>query len=569
MLRKVGKAARAFMKRLSWLCICLLAAMLFIVPGCRLLSHPNANGAGIGSADSVRNASLFENVAQQSGLNYRWSIAGKRPLNILQTIGNGCAFLDYDNDGNLDILLVGPKLALYRGDGKGHFTDVTQAMGLSALHGQFLGCAVGDYDNDGWPDLYISAYRGGVLLHNENGKGYKDVTKQAGIAPQPWGTSCTFGDIDGDGKLDLYICNYAVFGPDTLPQLCNFHGTMSSCGPHYYVPEKGVLYHNEGGGKFRNATQNWGAQNVHGRALGAAFIDFDDSGRQSLAIANDENPGDLLQNNGHSFKNVGVESGTAYDSATNVHGGMGLDWGDFNNDGKFDLAVATFFGEDKCVYRNEGGGIFTETCRALGMSQPLMPYVSFGIKFIDFDNDGFLDLIFANGHVQDNIDLLEKTTYREPLALLHNKGGKSFADVSSQLGVGTPIVGRGLAVGDFDNDGKMDILVVDSEGAPLLLHNQSAGTGHWLGVKLIGTRSNRDGYGAILTVAAGGRQWKQRCATDGSYLSASDPRVHFGLDEVKALDMLTIQWPSGHKDVLRGVALDKYITVREGAAPLD
>ena len=545
------------------------SGMLALVCGCGHLSQPHTGAMDAPAAKTQTGGSIFENVASQAGLRYQWTPSGKRPLNILQTIGNGCAFLDYDNDGNLDILLVGPHPALFRGDGKGHFEDVTQAMGLDKLNGHFLGCAVGDYDNDGYADIYLSAYRGGVLLHNEGGKGYKDVTQAAGLTAQPWGTSCAFGDIDGDGRLDLYICNYAVFGPDTLPQLCNFHGTLSSCGPHYYMPEKGVLYHNEGGGKFRNITPAWGAQSVHGRALGAAFADYDDSGKQSLALANDESPGDLLQNRGRKFTNVGVESGTAYDSATNVHGGMGLDWGDFNNDGKLDLAVATFYGEDKCVYRNEGGGVFTEMCRALGMSQPLMPYVAFGVKFIDYDNDGFLDLMFANGHVQDNIDALEKTTYREPLALLHNRGGTSFEDVSPAIGETSRIVGRGLAVGDFDNDGKMDVLVVDSEGAPLLLHNKNAANGqgsggHWLGVTLVGVRSNRDGYGAILTATSGAQHWTQRCGTDGSYLSASDKRVHFGLGQSATLDTLTVQWPSGHKDVIRGLVADRYITLREG-----
>jgi len=545
----------------------LLFPILFMVVGCTRSADPRTAGAA-GSAQARAMPPLFEEVASASGIHYTWSVTGQRPFNILQTIGNGCAFLDADNDGNPDILLIGPHLALFKGDGKGHFADVSHAMGLDRWEGHFLGCAVGDYDNDGYDDLYISAYRGGMLLHNESGRGFRDVTRQAGIAAQLWGTSCAFGDFDGDGKLDLYICNYADFGPTTLPQLCSFHGILSSCGPRYYTPLKGRLYRNLGQGRFQDVTAPSHADTVHGRGLGVAFVDYNGSGRQSLAIANDENPGDLLENQGHGFRNVGVDSGMAYDSASNVHGGMGLDWGDSMNRGRFDLVVATFFAEDKCLYRNEGNGIFSERCRSLGLAQPLMPYVSFGVKFLDYDNDGFLDLCFANGHVQDNIDRIEKTTYREPLALMHNEAGQRFQDVSARAGsvFATPIVGRGLATGDFDNDGRVDLLVVDSEGAPLLLHNQTAGSGHWLGVKLIGARSNRDGYGATLKVEAGGLHLLQRCGTDGSYLSASDRRVHFGLGNAARADLLTVQWPSGSKTVLRDIPADRYITVQEGAS---
>ena len=545
----------------------LLTVTLLMTVGCNHADNARVGGTTLSAAAGTA-PPLFAEVASAAGLRYRWTVAGKRPLNILQTIGNGCAFLDYDNDGNLDILLIGPQLALYKGDGKGHFTDVTRSMGLDRCRGHFLGCAVGDYDNDGYDDLYISAYRGGILLHNEHGKGFRNVTRQSGIASQAWGTSCAFGDFDGDGKLDLYICNYADFGPETQPQLCDFHGIPSSCGPHYYTPLKGKLYHNLGQGRFQDVTGPWKADSVHGRGLGVAFADYNASGRQSLVIANDENPGDLLANQGGHFRNVGVESGTAYDSATNVHGGMGLDWGDSTNSGRFDLVVATFFAEDKCLYRNDGNGIFAERCRSMGLSQPLMPYVSFGVKFLDYDNDGFLDLCFANGHVQDNIDRIEKTTYREPLALMHNEAGKQFQDVSSLAGPAftAPLVGRGLAVGDFDNDGKLDLLVVDSEGSPLLLHNRVAGSGHWLGVKLVGVRSNRDGYGAILKAEANGLHLTQRCGTDGSYLSASDRRVHFGLGGAKRVDILTVQWPSGIKDVFHDVPADQYLTIREGTA---
>ncbi len=527
-------------------------------------------------AGATRDGVKFTEVARAAGITYRWETPGKSPRNILQTMGGGCAFLDYNNDGNLDILLIGPRLALYKGDGHGHFTDVTREAGLDRLSGSFQGCAVGDYDNDGYDDLYLSAYRGGILLHNEGGKRFQDVTTAAGIAPQPWGTSCTFVDVDGDGKLDLYICNYVVFGPDTQPQLCNFAGTMDACGPTYYKPEYGALYHNEGGGKFRDITtawigsrpkgRSWVGQGASGKALGVAAADFDGSGHQSLAVANDESPGDLLCNLGLKFQNIGIASGVAFGPDGNVHGGMGIDWGDYDNDGRLDLAVATFTHEPKSVYHNRGGHVFSDDAARLGIATQTAPYVAFGVKWLDYDNDGFLDLIFANGHTQDNASQIDRTeSYRQPTQLFHNLQGKRFEDVSAQAGPGLQqeIVGRGLAVGDYDNDGRIDVLIVDGAGAPLLLHNETVPVGHWLLLKLIGTKSNRDGIGALVTVEAGGKTLQRRCATDGSYLSASDGRVHVGIGAATSATV-RMQWPSGGTDVYRNVPIDRPVTLREG-----
>jgi hypothetical protein len=534
----------------------------------------------------------FTDVAAQAGLHYRWSIEGKRPLNILQTIGNGCAFLDYDNDGNLDILLVGPKLALYKGDGKGHFTDVTHETGLDLLKGNFLGCAVGDYDNDGYEDIYLSAYRGGVLLHNESGSGegnpqisqmtqisgrhqsgnavrqFRDVTREAGIAPQPWGTSASFVDIDNDGKLDLVIGNYVVFGPKVSPQLCQFGSHDAACGPKYYKPEFTVIYRNLGGGRFRELSHSAGVTLGSGKTLGVACADYDGSGRPSIALANDEMPGDLLQNSGGRLENIGPRAGIALDNDGHVHGGMGIDWGDYDNDGKLDIAVATFEHEPKNVYHNDGDGAFSDRATALGVTQQTMPYIAFGVKFVDADNDGWLDLIFANGHVEDNVgDFDKNATYRQPCVFLHNRQGAAF-EVASQAissGATNPIVGRGLAIGDFDNDGRMDVLVVDSEGAPLLLHNETRNANHWLMVRLTGTKSNRDGLGALVTVETGGRRLLRRCATDGSYLSASDRRIHFGLGDAGEPVRVTVHWPSGRTDTYDHIAADRIVELREGA----
>jgi len=652
---RLGKGTMREPCRLLRFAILLAAALTLIAGyGCAhqapsgLRSHPpEGERTGGGAPDPAgtpntaegSEGALFRDVAQAAGLNYRWEIPGKRPLNILQTIGNGCAFLDYDSDGWLDILLVGPKLALFRnpgvqvfrrsgvtppqsppsqGGGQGGvlntrtpehplFEDVTRATGLDRFTGHFLGCAVGDYDNNGYDDLYLTAYRGGALLHNESGvegreskverdrlstpgsRVFRDVTKAAGIAPQPWTTACAFVDIDNDGRLDLYLGNYVIFGPSTQPQLCEYSGHMSACGPRFYQPERGALYRNEGGGKFRDVSRTWGVHQATGKALGIACADFDDSGRQSIALANDEVAGDLLLNLGGKFKNIGAESSTAYDASGNVHGGMGIDWGDYDNDGRLDLTVVTFQREAKCVYHNEGGGLFTEQSAALGLAGKTAPYVAFGVKWLDYDNDGWLDLMVANGHVQDNIaDIDRSATYRQATQLFRNVNGSTLEEMSAQAGkdLQRRIVGRGLAVGDYDNDGRLDVLVVDSEGAPLLLHNETgirrqapgvrnglgstpdASSNHWLLIRLVGTVSNRNGIGARLTVEAGGRKFLRHCATDGSYMSASDRRVHVGLGQATSATV-TIRWSSGGRDVLKNVASDTIYTVTEGRGITD
>ena len=328
-----------------------------------------------------------------------------------------------------------------------------------------------------------------------------------------------------------------------------------------------MLYHNEGAGKFKNITSRLPQSDVSGRMFGVAAADFDGSGRQSLALANDEMPGDLLLNKGNKWDQVGSKIGVANDADGNVHGGMGIDWGDYDNDGKLDLVVSTFAKEIKSIYHNEGNGLFLERASSLGAARACIPYVAFGVKFIDYDNDGFLDLMFVNGHVQDNIDKIENSTYRQPSVLLHNLGGSKFEDVSAQGGsaITRQIVGRGLAIGDFDNDGKQDMLIVDSEGAPLLLHNQSPTLGHWLLVKLEGVRSNRDGIGALLTVEFQGRKLLRRCATDGSFMSASDRRVHFGLSDFAGTVTVKVRWPGGKEERFDHVQSNRQVTLREGS----
>jgi enediyne biosynthesis protein E4 len=482
--------------------------------------------------------------------------------------------LDYNNDGNLDILLVGQQPTLFQGDGKGKFANVTAAV-LGNMKAYFLGCAVGDYDNDGYEDIYLTGYREGRLLHNEKGAKFTDVTKVASIPAQQWGSSASWVDLDRDGKLDLMIANYVDFNEKTQPQLCYFPTAdkqkklLSSCGPKYYTPIKGTVYQNLGGGKFGDKTPTWGMAMHTGKGLGTAAIDFDGSGRDSVAVANDEMDSDLFLNEGNNkFRNIGQESGIARDRDGSVHAGMGLDWGDYNNDGKFDLFVTTFRNEAKSLYRNDGEYLFTDVAYTTGVGRPALPYVSFGTKFLDADNDGWLDILIANGHVQDNIEQLEDTKYRQPLVFLQNQGasGQSlFTDGSKDSGVATVphLVGRGLAVGDYDNDGRVDAIVTDNEGKPVLLHNETENGGHYITLGLVGTKSNKSAHGALVEVTLpDGKKLLRHCQTDGSYMSASDPRVHFGLG-THTRASVTVTWPSGAKETFPGVPADKVTTLTE------
>jgi enediyne biosynthesis protein E4 len=510
----------------------------------------------------------FEDHQEKSGLNFTYSLPGPRPITILQSMPGGCAFLDYDRDGNLDLLCISYSIALFRGDGTGKFTDVTTSAGLQLPDGWWMGVAVGDYDNDGWDDIYLSKYEGGQLFHNESGKKFTDKTKIAGIKSQAWGSSCTFGDYNGDGKLDLFVGNYVEFNKDTI-QLCPVKNIKTSCSPTVYNPLFGSLYQNSGAGKFTNVTSKVLPNNVSGKVLGSHFVDFDGSGRQSLYLANDETPADLLHNLKTGFKNIAEPAGVGYQDDGKPFGGMGGDWADFNEDSKIDLFLGTFAMENKMLFVNESDSLFTDRSAALGIAQPAMLSVTFGAKWLDADNDGDLDLMLANGYIADNIALYEPSrTYRQKTLLFESEEGERFTERSATAGEALlrPLVGRGLATGDYDNDGRVDAFVVDSEGKPLLLHNESAtATGrHWVSLKLEGngTTSNRSGYGAMVWIEANGKKRMRHCHADGSYFSSSDPRIHVGVGAATSA-VVTVRWPSGKKESFP-VPADKTVPLKEG-----
>ena len=522
----------------------------------------------------VKSNVQFKDVAEKAGLNYEWKVGGGRPMNILQTIGNGCAFFDYDHDGALDILLVGDRLALYKGDGKGGFRDVSAETGLSAFSGHYLGCAVGDIDGDGYDDLFISGYYAALLLKNERGTGFRNITEASGIRQPRWATSCAFGETEpGSGVLDLYVACYVDFTSETKPQVCTEHDITTSCGPASYKPVPGIFYKNDGKGRFTDKTIEYGFDKASGRGLGVAFapLNGDATKPPALALANDEMPGDLFEwkqkNGGGVYENVAKASGAAFDRDGHVHAGMGLDIADFDNNSRLDMFVTTFANEFRSLYRNEGGGVFSDMGGKCGFGLETMKQVAFGCKFFDADNDGSLDLIVANGHVQDNVKQVHpELNYAMPTQLFMNSGGVNpvFSETSNaNSALAKPIVGRGLATGDYDNDGRVDALVVDSNGKPMLLHNESVSTGNWFGVRLIGTKTNRDGYGAILILKSGSTRQVRHVHADGSYLSSSDPRAHFGLGKNSLITSLEIHWLSGKVQIEKNLLANRYLTITE------
>jgi hypothetical protein len=434
--------------------------------------------------------------------------------------------------------------------------------------------AAGDYDGDGFPDLVLTGYGRAVLLHNEgggvNGRHFRAVPALDGLGSPVWSSSAAFADVNHDGRLDLFVGCYVLFRPGD-PEFTTDRAVALSLGPDAYPAQKGKLFLNEGSGRFRDATRAAGLEATRGKCLGAAFADYDGDGWDDLYLANDQMPGDLFHNDGKAgpnphFTNVGVQSGTALDLNGDRQGGMGIAWGDYDNDGKIDLFVSTFAQEPKSLYHNDDLANFSERSYRAGISQTTYPWVGFGTSWRDFNNDGWLDLVIANGHVQDLIHQADPANdYPQRTQFFENRGDGTFRDVSSLAGetVQRPIVGRALAAGDFDNDGREDLLIVDLESAPLLLHNESETRGrHWLTLDLR-RRGGTPAIGARVELTAGGRTQLREVRADGSYLASSDPRVHFGLGPAARIDSLRIRWPGGSWQQVAPPAVDRIVTLRE------
>lgn len=528
----------------------------------------------------------FVNVAPQAGLNMRNYNGEAATKNyIIETTGGGVAILDYDRDGWPDIFLTSgrtldgepsppeaPTSHLYHNNHDGTFTDVTAQAGLAAT-GWAQGVCVGDYDNDGYDDLYVTYYGKNRLYHNERNGHFKEVAEEAGVAGDgtKWGTGCAFVDYDRDGKLDLFVANYVQFDLKTTPKpgegmMCIWKGMPVECGPRGLPFTTNLLYRNLGGGKFADVTKTSGIAATNGHyCLGVSTLDYNRDGWPDIYVACDSTPSILYRNNKDgTFTDVAVDTSVAFSDDGNEQAGMGATVGDYDGDGWPDIFKTNFSDDTSSLYHNNRDGTFTSTIydANLGLNTH---YLGWGTMFVDVDNDGWPDIILANGHVYPQVDTGLGATYREPRVLYWNQGNGKFKDVTSTAGPGCtePMSGRGLAIADLWNDGRESAVVNDMDEKPLLLVNLAANSNHWLGIVLEGTRSNRDGIGARVTVTAGGKSWVQELRGGSSYLSSSDLRLHFGLGSASTVDRIEIQWPSGMDERFPGVAADRFVTLRE------
>ena len=519
----------------------------------------------------------FHDVAAASGLTFTHTNGASASKHIVETMGSGGLLFDYDGDGWLDVVLVDggpivdPRLAgqartrLYRNRGDGTFVDVTASAKIE--HPAYgMGACAADYDNDGRPDLYLTNFGPNVLYHNGGDGTFTDVTKTAGVGSPALSTSCAFADIDNDGWLDLFVTNYV--DPEDNSKACGDSRTRAYCRPDVYKGAPSVLYRNNGDGTFTDVTRTSGVYRPDGKGLGVVFGDYDDDGRVDFFVANDLVPNFLFHNEGKgTFREVGLSAGVAVASDGRARAGMGTDFGDYDGDGRLDLIVTNFEMETHNLYRNLGQGLFGDATLPSGLGAATLRFLGFGAVFLDYDNDGSLDLAIANGHVLDNASHFQSASkYAQRKLLLHNDGRGRFTDVAAGAGDGFALerVSRTIVSGDIDNDGDLDLLVTNNGQAPNLLRNDGGNRGNSVLVQLAGRASNRDGIGARLRATVAGRSQIREIRAGSSYLGQNDRRAHFGLGAAKEIERLEVRWPSGRRDVLEHVAANGIVTIAEG-----
>jgi len=532
----------------------------------------------------AQQAIQFTNVTRAAGIKFT-HFKGNKGVSInLEEFGPGVCVADFDGDGWQDIYFVnardlydrGIKVqnALYHNNGDGTFTDVTNKAGVPGT-GFGLGCVWGDYDNDGHPDLFVTQYGRNVLYHNNGDGTFTDVTDKAGVAGMEFGTyfhaGATFFDYDRDGKLDLYVGGYVAFPPGAQRH-CKLAGLTSSCPPSAYEGSPSMLYHNNGDGTFTNVTKQAGMYQPNGKNLAVGVGDYDNDGWPDLFVAND-GINSYLYHNEHNgtFKEEGSLSGMAFTGQGLAMAAMCISLGDYDNDGWLDLYISDFQGSSDHVWKNDGHGLFDEVSDHIGITMPTRGVLSFGGGFFDYDNDGWLDLFIANGHVYPEIEqVFPEIHYKQINSLFHNNGHGKFTDVTKTSGDGfdTPHVGRGVAFADFDNDGFVDVVIANNNDPPLLLHNSGNNGNHFVSFKLVGTKSNRDAMGARLKLTAGGITQIREIEGGGSYMSQSDLRAHFGLGSVTKIDKLEISWPSGTQQTFTDFSGDQFYSIQEGTNAL-
>ena len=538
-------------------------------------------------------AILFRDVTEAAGIDFTHVHGGTGRKYLPEIMGSGGAIFDYDGDGWMDVYLVqagaipggdyrGPRVTnrLYhnRGgeaDGGLRFEDATQGSGTGEA-GYGMGAVAGDYDGDGDPDLYVVNFGPDVLLRNDGGGSFTDTTLEAGIESSLWGSSATFFDPDLDGDLDLYVVNYLDF---TVEQHVDCgrasKGVLSYCHPDVYEMAPDIFFLNRGDGSFEEATDAAGLVDLTGKGLGVVAADFTGNGWPDLYVANDSTPNFLFRNRGSgakgrvTFEEVGLELGVGYNDEGLTEAGMGISTGDVDADGDLDLFVTNLSNETNALYLG-GPDFFTYATREAGLFASSYLHVGFGTEFADFDHDGDLDLLVANGHVIDNIELIDHAqTFRQPSQVFFNDGKGNFRLAESATDLSVPRVGRGTLTADFDNDGRLEVLITFNNDRARLFSNELVEVGHWIGLELEGTAGNRGGVGALVTVKAGGRCGVDVKTAGSSYQTSSDPRLHFGLGEAQTVDRVTVAWPGRETRFFEGLAAGRYHKLREGEGSLD
>lgn len=556
----------------------LIIALLSVLLGSMQYS---AVTQSLNQADGTSPNVTFVDVTAESGIMFRHDNAASKEKYLVETMGSGCAFLDYDQDGFLDVFFVngGPtpayqpttplKNALYHSEGNGHFVDVTSKSGVESNAGFGMGVAVGDFDNDGYPDLYVTGFPSSSLYHNDQHGSFTDITQKAGVEnSKGWGVSAAWLDYDNDGYLDLLVINYLDFDY-ARNKYCGEPGTNRSmyCHPRYFDGVYPVLYRNEHNGKFSDVTKQAGLQAASCKGLGVVAADFDNDGWIDIFISNDS-VRNLLYRNLHngSFEDVTLPSGTGYSDDGMPEAGMGVDAADFNRDGWMDIYVTHLDFELNRLYLNHGGMRFSDSTISSGLARTAVLNSGFGTRFLDYDNDGWKDLVLVNGHVMDNVNFFRRDVFYAEKKMLYRNSRGRFTNVSAAAGPAFAYarVGRGLALGDFDNDGDLDFLVNNNGQNGELIRNDGGNNNHWLAIRLIGVNSNRDGVGARIELTAGGTTQFDQAKGGMSYLSASDPRIYFGLGQLQQADRVEIHWPSGKTDVFKDVQANQLLSIQEG-----
>jgi hypothetical protein len=537
---------------------------------------------------AVAASPLFEEIGSSaSGITWKHDNAMSPNRYLPETMGPGVAFFDFDNDGWLDIFMVNSgttefyspaaplKNALYKNNRNGTFTDVADKAGVAGGKEFGMGCAIADYDNDGYQDILVTAYGRCSLYHNNGNGTFTDVTDKAGLAAPGWTTSAVWFDYDNDGKLDLFLCSFVQFSPKS-DVFCgdNKLGKRFYCIPRVFKPTPSLLFHNNGDGTFKEVSEGTPIARAMGKALGVVATDINNDGLPDLFVANDTVQNFLFANRGKGkWDEIGLAAEVGFSANGTPRSGMGVDAADLNADGRQDLFVANVDQEMFSLYRNDGNEFFSDVANFHGVAQATRLLSGWGLKFFDYDNDGSVDLILANGHPDDMIESYsQQVRYKEPLVLFHNDG-KKLSNVTAEAGPAFQKMypARGLAVGDYNNDGRLDVLIGNNGEAPVLLKNNAGEGNHWVGLKLQGTSCNRDAIGATITWSYGDVQRSRYKSSGGSYLSSHDLRDVLGLGTATKVNWVEIKWPqpSGRVERLTDVPIDRYVTVVEGKGRVD